>query len=59
VPFHLDQYLAEQTFRYSNRATKDNKLMDTDRFACVMAHVAGRRLTYAELTGKDGEEEPF
>ncbi len=69
-PFHLDQYLAEQTFRYNNRATKDNKLTDTDRFACAMAQVAGRRLTYAELTGKDiddvshpeagtGQEEPF
>ena len=69
-PFHLDQYLAEQVFRYNNRATKDNKLTDTDRFACAMAQVAGRRLTYAELTGKDiddvshpeagtGQEEPF
>ena len=69
-PFHLDQYLSEQVFRYNNRATKDNKLTDTDRFACLMNSLAGRRLTYAELTGKDsnephhpeagtGEEEPF
>jgi transposase-like protein len=69
-PFHLHQYLDEQAFRYNNRATKDNKLNDADRFALVMSQVAGKRLTYAELTGKGtdsvchpeagtGQEEPF
>lgn len=69
-PFHLDQYLTEQVFRYNNRATKDNPLNDTDRFALLMTQVAGKRLTYAQLTGKDadayhhpeagtGQEEPF
>jgi len=69
-PFHLDHYLTEQVFRYNNRATKDNKLTDTDRFALLMSQVAGKRLTYAQLTGKDtdslhhpeagtGQEEPF
>ncbi len=52
-PFHLDQYLSEQVFRYNNRATKDNKLTDADRFALLMSKVSGKRLTYAELTGKD------
>jgi hypothetical protein len=37
---------------YNNRATKDDKLTDADRFARVMSQVAGKRLTYAELTGK-------
>src|ERR1700678_89588 len=32
-PFHLDRYLDEQVFRYSNRATRDNPLNDSDRFA--------------------------
>ena len=39
-------------FRFNNRATKDNKLTDADRFALVMMRVAGKRLTYAQLTGK-------
>ena len=51
-PFHLDRYLDEQVFRFNNRATKDNPLNDSDRFAISMAQVAGKRLTYAQLTGK-------
>ena len=53
-PFHLDQYLSEQVFRFNNRATKDNPLTDADRFALAVSQVAGKRLTYAELTGKVG-----
>jgi transposase-like protein len=51
-PFHLFRYLDEQTFRYNNRATKDNALTDSDRFSAVLSQVAGKRLTYAEVTGK-------
>lgn len=51
-PFHLDRYLAEQVFRFNNRATKDNPLNDSDRFVAALAQVAGKRLTYKELTGK-------
>jgi transposase-like protein len=58
-PFHLDRYLDEQVFRYNNRATKDNPLTDADRFALAVSQAAGKRLTYAELTGKVGETEPF
>jgi transposase-like protein len=54
-PFHLDQYLSEQVFRYNNRATKDNPLTDADRFALALSQISGKRLTYAELTGKVGE----
>jgi len=50
-PFHLDRYVA----RYNLRATKDNPLNDADRFEFAMTQVAGKRLTYAELTGKVGE----
>jgi transposase-like protein len=53
-PFHLDAYVDEQAFRFNNRATKDNPLTDADRFSLVMSQVAGRRLTYAKLTGKEG-----
>jgi transposase-like protein len=69
-PFHLDRYLNEQVFRFNNRATKDNPLNDSDRFTFLMSQVAGKRLTYAQLTGKGtdslhhpaagtGQEEPF
>jgi len=54
-PFHLFRYLDEQSFRYNNRATKDNPLNDADRFSAVLSQVAGKRLTYAEVTGKVGE----
>jgi len=51
-PFHLDRYVAEQVFRFNNRATKENPLNDADRFVIAMMQVVGKRLTYAELTGK-------
>ncbi len=54
-PFHLFRYLDEQCFRINNRATPDNPLNDADRFTFAMTQIAGRRLTYAELTGKVGE----
>ena len=54
-PFHLDRYVDEQVFRYNNRATKDNPLTDADRFALAVSQISGKRLTYAELTGKVGE----
>jgi transposase-like protein len=53
-PYHLERYIDEQIFRFNNRATKDNPLTDKDRFALVLSQISGRRLTYAELTGKVG-----
>ncbi|MGA6982208.1 MAG: hypothetical protein WCC95_03165 [Candidatus Sulfotelmatobacter sp.] len=54
-PFHLDRYIDEQVFRYNNRATSDNPLNDSDRFDLAVRQIVGKRLTYAELTGKEGE----
>ena len=54
-PFHLFRYLDEQTFRYNNRATKENPTNDADRFHVAVSRIIGRRLTYAEVTGKVGE----
>jgi hypothetical protein len=51
-PFHLFRYLDEQVFRYNNRATKDRFVGDGDRFQMAMRHIANRRITYSELTGK-------
>ena len=47
------RYVDEQVFRFNNRKDGDYKLTDADRFARAMSQVAGRRLTYAELTGKE------
>jgi transposase-like protein len=48
-PFHLERYVDEQMFRFNNRKDKT----DYDRFAQVLKQVSGKRLTYAEVTGKD------
>ncbi len=58
-PFHLDRYVAEQIYRFNNRATKDNPLNDSDRFIYALAQVVGKRLTYKELTGKGEGSEAF
>lgn len=50
-PFHLFRYLDEQTFRYNNRKNMD----DAARFEAALSQVAGKRLTFAEVTGKVGE----
>jgi transposase-like protein len=47
-PFHLARYIDEQAFRYNNR-----RATDADRFVAVMKQVAGRRLTFDRLTGKE------
>jgi ISXO2-like transposase domain/Transposase zinc-ribbon domain len=52
-PFRLDRYITEQVFRFNNRATKDDPLNDADRFAVAVSQIVGKRLTYAELTGKE------
>jgi transposase-like protein len=50
-PFHLFRYLDEQTFRYNNRKDMDS----ADRFQLALSQIVGKRLTYAEVTGKVGE----
>jgi hypothetical protein len=57
-PFHLDRYVDEEAFRYNNRATTENPLNDADRFALVVSQIVGRRITYAQLTGK-ADARPF
>jgi transposase-like protein len=58
-PFHLFRYLDEQMFRYNNRATKENKVTDADRFSKIVSNIVGKRLTFAELTGKTATATPF
>jgi transposase-like protein len=58
-PFHLFRYLDEQSFRYNHRKDENgNKLSDGERFTAVLSQIAGKRLTFAEVTGKVGET-PF
>ena len=52
-PFHLFRYLDEQAFRFNNRRTMD----DFDRFKLAATQVVGRRLTYAEVSGKANSSE--
>lgn len=53
-PFHLFRYLDEQMFRYNNRRDEEGEpLKDADRFALLCSQVAGRRLTWNEVTGKN------
>ena len=47
-PFHLDRYVDEQVFRFNNRIGMN----DGDRLDTVISRVVGKRLTYADLTGK-------
>jgi transposase-like protein len=49
-PFHLFRYLDEQMFRFNNRKDID----DAGRFDLVVSQLVGKRLTFAELTGKVG-----
>jgi transposase-like protein len=53
-PFHLFRYVDEQAFRFNNRGPMN----DGDRFTFVMRKIVGKRLTYAELTGKTLEAGP-
>jgi transposase-like protein len=50
-PFHLDRYVSEQVFRFNLRKKEHT---DASRFRAVLKDIVGRRLTYAELTGRAG-----
>ena len=54
-PFHLFRYVDEQAFRFNNRGP----MTDSQRFRYLMRKCIGKRLTYAELIGKEGETEAF
>jgi transposase-like protein len=49
-PFHLFRYLDEQAYRFNNR----NDMNDGDRFDLAVRQIFGKRLTWDNLTGKDG-----
>lgn len=47
-PFHLFRYLDEQMFRFNNR----KELNDAGRFDLAVRQIVGKRITFAQLTGK-------
>jgi transposase-like protein len=47
-PFHMFRYLDEQVFRYNKRVLAH----DGERFELALSQIAGKRLTFAEVTGK-------
>jgi hypothetical protein len=51
-PFHLFRYMDEQAFRFNHR----KGMNDSDRFNALASRVVGKRLTFAEVTGKIGKE---
>ena len=52
-PYHLFRYVDEQAFRFNNRI----EMNDGDRFVTVMKQIVGKRVTYKQLIGKQGEPE--
>lgn len=53
-PFHMFRYLDEQVFRFNNRGSKKNPVTDLERFDRALSQITNKRLTFAEVTGKDG-----
>ncbi len=52
-PYHLQKYVDEQVFRFNYRGgKKEGKITDAERFSKVLTQIVGKRLTYAQLTGK-------
>jgi hypothetical protein len=52
-PAHLQAYVDEQVFRFNNRRdSNDTPLTDSDRFDAAVRQIVGKRLTWAEVTGK-------
>ena len=51
-PFHLFRYLDEQAYRFNNR---DNGMNDWERFKLAASQIAGKRLTWDQVTGKTHE----
>ncbi len=50
-PFHLARYLDSATFRFNTR-----KMKDEERFQAALRHASGRRLTWKQVSGKEGDD---
>jgi transposase-like protein len=54
-PFHLFRYVDEQAFRFNTRKDGAHKITRAERFDMALSQINGKRLTFAEVTGKVGE----
>jgi transposase-like protein len=54
-PYHLFRYINEQAFRFNNR--KD--MNDGERFSLAVSQITGKRLTWNQVTGKEGEPRQY
>jgi transposase-like protein len=52
-PFHLQRYADEQAFRFNKRHG-----VDSDRFKDALRRLGGKRVTFAELTGRALDSQP-
>ncbi len=50
-PYHLFRYVDEQAYRFNNRG-----ITDGERFSMAVTGIVGKRVTFAELTGKASEQ---
>jgi hypothetical protein len=58
-PFHLFRYVDEQAWGFNNRKSDQGRdLDDAERFKRAATRIVGKRLTFAEATGKVGETSP-
>ncbi len=58
-PFHLFRYIDEQVYRFNNRKDESGEpLNDSDRFDLAVRQIVGKRLTWAEVTGKVSDHQP-
>jgi transposase-like protein len=58
-PFHLFRYLDEQVWRFNHRGghSKETRITDSERFTLACSQITGKRLTFAELTGKTNQQQ--
>jgi len=58
-PVHLQAYVDEQVFRFNSRKNEnDEKINDGERFSMAVTQIVDKRLTWNELTGKEGVPRP-
>lgn len=54
--FHMFRYVDEQASLFNNRKHADGEIIsDYEGFKTALSQIVGRRLTYKQLTGKEGQ----
>lgn len=55
-PYHLFRYVDEQAFRFNTRKDENGEpITDDQRFSLAVSRIVGKRVTWNQLTGKEGE----